>query len=142
MPNVQIVVFFREGGLPIGFLIGSCGVYLLAKYSTIAGFIPFAFILVDTTFTLFNRIKKRLNPFKSHNHHGYQIASQNAKTDTSIRSYCLIANISNTVLATICFQFNHKMIWQVILGTSAFVISFSLFLFLKSGHSIKTTNPV
>lgn len=130
------------GTLSLGFIIGSCGVYLLAKYGSIFGFIPFAYMLVDTTFTLINRISKGINPFKSHNQHAYQIASRQAKTENHIRSYCLVVTILNSALAYICLQLGNALIWQIILGIIAFIISSCLFFFLRNDRGLGQSKTI
>ncbi len=120
------------GTLVLGFILGSTGVYIFARYGSIAGFIPFAYTLVDTTFTLIIRIINGLNPLKSHNQHAYQIAVKNGKSDTSIRTFCLIANITNTICAYLCFHYNHDLYWQLLLGIISFSISTYLFFYLRN----------
>ena len=126
------------GTLCIGFLIGSCGIYILAKYGSIAGFIPFTYILVDTTLTLFDRLKAGKNLLKSHNGHAYQIAAKNGKSDNTIRSLCFITSIFNTALAYICFTYNHVFTGQVILGVVAFTLSTTVFFYLRQNLDADT----
>ena len=130
------------GTLCIGFLLGSFSVYILAKYGSISGFIPFAYILVDTTFTLINRLKNGLNPFKSHNQHAYQIAMRNGKSENTIRVYCLFANTVNTLLAYMCFQFHHTIIWQFVFGITAFFVSLTVFFFFRKNSSLGLTETI
>lgn len=119
------------GTLCIGFLLGSCSIYVLAKYASIAGFIPFMYILVDTTLTLFIRLKTGKNLFKSHSEHAYQIASRNGKSDNIIRSLCFVVSIFNTVLSYLCFTYNHLLTVQIVSGIIAFTLSAAVFLYLR-----------
>ncbi len=120
------------GTLCIGFALGSCGIFILSKYGSIAGFIPFAYIFVDTTFTLVFRIFKRHNLFQSHDQHAYQIARKRGVYEHWIRSICLSSSILNTILAYFCFHFNHIFMWQVILGMSAFLTSTLVFFIIRN----------
>ncbi len=121
-----------SGAFSIGFILGAHGVYILAEYGSIAGFIPFAYILTDTTLTLFKRVLEGFNPLKSHNHHAYQVAAENGKSQNTIRTYCGSVTLINTLLAFICFQFDHIILWQSITGCAAFSISLVLFFRLKN----------
>jgi len=129
-PNASIYMG-DSGTLCIGFILGAHGVYILAEHCSIAGFIPFTYILTDTTLTLIKRIFDGLNPFKSHNHHAYQVAAKNGKPQNSIRAFCAIVTAINTVLAFVCFEFNHALLWQCITGFTAFLISVVLYFSLK-----------
>ena len=120
------------GALCIGALLGACGVYILAEYGSIAGFIPFAAILVDTTFTLLRIVSGGNNPFKSHSGHAYQIAAKNGKSETKIRSLYLITSVINAFLAYLCFQYSHEVFWQIVLGLIAFGLSTVLFFYLRN----------
>jgi len=109
----QASVYMGDAGtLSIGFLISACGVYILAKYGSISGFIPFAYMLVDTTFTLLKRIITGSNPFKSHNQHAYPF------------------------LAYLCFEYGNVLFWQFTLGLCAFIFSLGLFVFLKKARPV------
>lgn len=124
-----------SGTLCIGLLLGSYGAFMLAKYGSIAGFMPFAYILVDATFTLLNRFKKNMYVFKSHNQHAYQIARRMGKTENSIRLHCLSASVLNTIFAYLCFKMNHEILWQVFFGIAAFLVSSIVFFMLKKQPS-------
>lgn len=119
------------GTLCIGLLLGSSGVYILAEYGSIAGFIPFTYILVDTTFTLIKRTLKGQNILKSHNHHAYQIAIRNGKTENVIRLNCFLVSILNTLLAYVCFANDHTFLWQLMTGGIALGLATSIFMFLR-----------
>ncbi len=129
------------GALCIGALLGACGVYILAKYGSIAGFIPFAAILVDTTFTLLKIVSGGSNPFKSHSGHAYQIAAKNGKSENKIRSLYLLTSVINTFLAYLCFQYSHEIFWQILLGLIAFGLSTILFFYLRKSPA-KTISKV
>lgn len=129
-PNASIYMG-DAGTLSIGFILGAYGVYILAEYGSIAGFIPFTYILTDTTLTLFKRIFQGHNPLKSHNHHAYQVAAKNGKSHNTIRAYCGTVTIINTVLAFMCFELDHVIFWQCLTGGLAFLISTALFFFFK-----------
>lgn len=119
------------GTLCIGLLLGSGAVYILAQYGSIAGFIPFTYIMVDTTFTLLQRATKGLNVLKSHNHHAYQIAIRNGKPKNSIRLYCFIVSITNAGLTYVCFAFEHAILWQIMTAGTALGLSTLTFIFFR-----------
>lgn len=120
-----------SGTLCIGLLLGGYSSYILAEYGSIAGFIPFAYILVDATFTLLMRLKNKKYIFKSHNQHAYQIARQLGKSETSIRSYCFIVSVLNTLFAYLCLMMDHVILWQLLSGVAAFSISTVVFFIFK-----------
>jgi len=125
-------VYMGDGGtLCIGFLIGSCAIYILAKHGSVAGFIPFTYMLVDTTFTLISRLKRRENPFKSHSDHAFQVAKRNHQSDASILAKCFGLSSINTLLAYLCFQFDHFTGWQIAFALLAFILSVIVFFSYK-----------
>lgn len=131
-PNASIYMG-DSGTLCIGFLLSACAVFILAGYGSIAGFIPFTYILVDTTFTLIDRAMKAENVLGSHNHHAYQIARRNGKTENTIRLSCFTINILNTGMAYVCFVFEHSLLWQFFMASIALSLStFTFFFFRKS----------
>jgi UDP-N-acetylmuramyl pentapeptide phosphotransferase/UDP-N-acetylglucosamine-1-phosphate transferase len=127
------------GTLCIGLFLGINGIFILAVYGSIAGFMPFAYILVDTTYTLIIRIFTKLHPFKSHNHHAYQIARRNGCNETVIRGICFLSSIFNTLLALVCFEMGHTLAWQLMLGGIALMTSSGVFMFLRSDY-LKSSN--
>lgn len=121
------------GTLCIGFLLGSFAVYILAQYGSVAGFIPFTYILVDTTFTLVKRAVNRQNVLRSHNHHAYQIAMRNGKTENEIRLNCFIITLLNTGFSSLCFVFEHSLLSQFIMACAALTLTaFTFFSFRKT----------
>lgn len=128
----QASVYMGDAGtLCIGLLLGSTAIYILAQYGSIAGFIPFMYILVDTTYTVIQRASKKQNILKSHNHHAYQIAMRNGKTESVIRLNCFIVSILNAGLAYLCFLYEHELSWQVISVCIALGLSTVTFIFFK-----------
>ena len=128
-----------SGALCIGFLLGSSAVYILAKHGSIAGFIPFTYILVDTTFTLFIRLRNGRNILKSHSQHAYQLARKNGKGQNYIRYSCFLISIINTIFAYLSFELNHALHWQLLLGSAAFILSTATYFSLKKTISISKT---
>jgi UDP-N-acetylmuramyl pentapeptide phosphotransferase/UDP-N-acetylglucosamine-1-phosphate transferase len=124
------------GTLCIGLLLSSSAVYILAEYGSIAGFIPFTYIMVDTTYTLLHRAIKGLNVLKSHNHHAYQIAMRNGKTKNSIRLSCFLVSIANAGLAYVCFAYEHAILWQILMAGIALGLSTLTFVFFRKANTI------
>jgi UDP-N-acetylmuramyl pentapeptide phosphotransferase/UDP-N-acetylglucosamine-1-phosphate transferase len=124
------------GTLCIGLLLSSTAVYILAQYGSIAGFIPFTYIMVDTTYTLLHRAIKGLNVLKSHNHHAYQIAMRNGKTKNSIRLSCFLVSIANAGLAYVCFAYEHAILWQILMAGIALGLSTLTFVFFRKANTI------
>jgi len=121
-------VYMGDGGtLCIGFIIGSCAVYILAKHGSVAGFIPFTYMLVDTTFTLVSRVKRGENPLKSHSDHAFQTARRNQHSETSIRTKCFAVSSINAIFAYVCFEFDHTIQWQIVFALTALALSVGLF---------------
>lgn len=89
---------------------------MLAKYGSIAGFIPFTSILVDTTFTLVRIVASGNNPLKSHSGHAYQIAAKNGKSENGIRTLYFTVSAINAFLAFLCFHFDHAIYCSYYLG--------------------------
>ena len=120
------------GTLCIGFLLSSCAIYILARYGSIAGFIPFTYILTDTTFTLIQRAIKGENVLKSHNNHAYQIAIRNGKTENRVRFICFMISFANIGMACICFIVEHSFLGQFLMASMALALStFAFFYFRK-----------
>lgn len=124
-----------SGTLSIGFLLSSNGILILAQYGSIAGFIPFSYILTDTTFTMLNRASKRQNLFKSHNHHAYQAASRNGIKENTIRFSCFLVCIINASLAYLCFIFEHAILWQCLTAGVSILLSTILFLYFHAAKA-------
>ena len=124
------------GTLCIGFLLGSAAIYILAKYGSVAGFIPFTYIMVDTTYTLIQRASKRQNILKSHNHHAYQVAIRNGKSENSVRINGLILSVVNTGLAQLCFVFEHELLWQMVTAGIALSLSTLVFVSFKKQNLV------
>ncbi len=128
------------GAVCIGMLLGSCGIFILAKHGSIAGFIPYACILVDTTFTLLGIIISGKNPLKSHSGHAYQIAAKNGISENNIRALYFGVSIINTLLALICIYYNHAFFWQLMCGLTAFLLSSTLFFYLRKNTTTQLFN--
>jgi UDP-N-acetylmuramyl pentapeptide phosphotransferase/UDP-N-acetylglucosamine-1-phosphate transferase len=127
-----------SGTLCIGFLLSSNGVFILAQYGSIAGFIPFSYILIDTTFTILNRASKRENLFKTHNHHAYQVASRNGINENTIRFSCFLVCIINASLGYLCFLFEHAILWQCLTAGVSFLLSTIVFFYFHTKITIHT----
>lgn len=119
------------GTLCIGLLLSYTAVYILAKYGSVAGFLPFTYLMVDTTYTLLHRAIKGLNILKSHNYHAYQIAIRNGKSRNAIRLICFMVSFLNTVLAYVCFAYEHAILLQSIMAGTALGISTITFVYFR-----------
>lgn len=117
------------GSLPLGFAAFLIGSYFLFTRSTIAGFLPFAYVYADTATTMAARIVRRENLFAAHAGHAYQLARVNSRRWVS--TLMGVAACMNTVLGMICLATGAGFIWQAAAFMIAAAVSIGLIIHFR-----------
>ena len=128
------VYFGDAGSIPIGFLCGLASVIIFIKYGSIAGILPFSYMILDVGLTLLKRLIGGANIFSPHSEHAFHVA---LKGNLSVPAVAMLiggATSINTVFAAGCFFNAGSIAIQAVFCLLALLNSLGLYLYFSKAR--------